>query len=131
VLLVEDDSHVAAALLLALRDAGASVQHVGRGEAAVAALTSGNIDAAIVDIGLPDMEGTKVYERAGRATRIPVVFSTGHAEEAKVAPYLGEPHVAYLLKPYPIDLLIDTLATVIPPVQESDATPAERLAVSG
>ena len=114
VLLVEDDSHVAAGLLLALREAGVSVQHVATGEAAVTALNSGRVDAAILDIGLPDLEGTKVYERAGRPARIPVVFSTGHAEEAKVAPYLGEPRVAYLLKPYPIHVLLETLATIIP-----------------
>lgn len=114
VLLVEDDTHVAAGLLLALREAGVTVQHVNTGEAAVTALSSGNVDAAIVDIGLPDLDGTKVYERAARAARVPVVFSTGHAEQAKVAPYLGEAHVAYLLKPYPIDTLLETLATVMP-----------------
>ncbi|HEX8409362.1 MAG TPA: PAS domain S-box protein [Thermoanaerobaculia bacterium] len=114
VLLVEDDEHVAAGLQLALEAEGITVRRVATGEEALTALAGSDIDAAIVDIGLPDMDGTRVYEAGAKKPRIPIVFSTGHADESKVAPYLTDDRVAYLLKPYAIDVLLDTLAGVLP-----------------
>lgn len=113
VLLVEDDEHVAAGLQLALEAEGITVQRVATGEDALAALAGSAVDAAIVDIGLPDMDGTRVYEAGAKRPGIPIVFSTGHADESKVAPYLTDDRVAYLLKPYAIDVLLDTLAGVM------------------
>jgi two-component system cell cycle sensor histidine kinase/response regulator CckA len=114
ILLVEDDEHVAAGLRLALEAEGMTVHHVATGEEALTALAAREIDAAILDIGLPDMDGTRVYEAGARLPRIPIVFSTGHADESKVAPYLTDERVAYLLKPYAVDILLDTLAGVLP-----------------
>lgn len=114
VLLVEDDEHVAAGLQLALEAEGITVHRVATGEEALTALAGSDVDAAIVDIGLPDMDGTRVYEAGAKKPRIPIVFSTGHADESKIAPYLTDDRVAYLLKPYAIDVLLDTLAGVLP-----------------
>jgi two-component system, cell cycle sensor histidine kinase and response regulator CckA len=113
VLLVEDDLNVAAGLQSALHARGIKVHHVGTGYDALNALAALEIDAAIVDIGLPDMDGTQVYEAGAMGPRIPVVFSTGHADESKVAPYLSDNSVAYLLKPYAIEELLDALVAVV------------------
>ena len=37
---------------------------------------------------------------------MPVVFSTGHGDEALLAQVIGAPHVDYLQKPYDIDTLL-------------------------
>lgn len=112
VLLVEDDPHVASGLRLALEDRGVVVHHVSTGNSALRALANFSVDAAIIDVGLPDMEGTRVFEQGAQERRIPVVFSTGHADESKVAPYLTDSHVAHLLKPYSIDLLLQRMVDV-------------------
>ncbi len=68
----------------------------------------------ILDIGLPDMEGTVVFAQIAELhPLLPVVFSTGHGDASKLEPFLSKPHVAFLLKPYEIDTLLDTLDRVV------------------
>ncbi|HEY0159495.1 MAG TPA: PAS domain S-box protein [Thermoanaerobaculia bacterium] len=111
-LLVEDDPHVAAGLRLALEERGIVVHHVATGNGALRALADFTLDAAIIDVGLPDIDGTRVFEEGAKGRRIPVVFSTGHADHSKISPYLTDTHVAHLLKPYSIDSLLRSLVTV-------------------
>jgi two-component system cell cycle sensor histidine kinase/response regulator CckA len=113
VLIVEDDPHVAAGLRLALETEGVIVHHVSTGSGALRAIGSFVLDAAIIDVGLPDMDGTKVFEQGIKGRKIPVIFSTGHADQARIAPYLTDRSVAYLRKPYSISVLLDTLAGVL------------------
>jgi DNA-binding response OmpR family regulator len=53
ILLVEDDESLASGLKLALGRACYTVEHVGDGVAAVAALEHNAFDLAILDLGLP------------------------------------------------------------------------------
>ena len=63
ILLVEDDSELARQTGLWLREAGhTSVWHE-RGATALSALASENFDAAILDVGLPDMDGFTLVEQ--------------------------------------------------------------------
>ncbi|MEO8035453.1 MAG: PAS domain S-box protein, partial [Acidobacteriota bacterium] len=114
ILLVEDDPIVAAGLEAALESEGLTVHHVATGREAIDALRSMRVDGAIIDVGLPDMEGTLVYELGVEHAAIPVIFSTGHADKSKIAKYLVNPNVAYLLKPYSIDVLLETLVAILP-----------------
>ena len=56
-LLVEDDVMVASGIKLGLTNAGYTVDWVGSAERALQALESESFDLAIVDIGLPGMDG--------------------------------------------------------------------------
>jgi len=56
-LLVEDDVMVASGIKLGLCNAGYTVDWVGSAERALQALESDSFDLAIVDIGLPSMDG--------------------------------------------------------------------------
>ena len=56
-LLVEDDVMVASGIKLGLTDAGYAVDWVGSGERAEEVLRAESFDAAIIDIGLPSMDG--------------------------------------------------------------------------
>jgi len=53
-LLVEDDALLANGLLVALRRAHYTVEHVRDGASAVAALRDNAFDLAVLDLGLPD-----------------------------------------------------------------------------
>lgn len=114
VLLVEDEASVAAGIAALLESEGMTVDVVGTGAAVLPALAESRPDAVILDIGLPDIEGTRVYEQvAARYPGLPVVFSSGHGDASKLEQYLKNPHVAFLLKPYEIDTLIETLEQVV------------------
>lgn len=101
VLLVEDDPTVAAGMTALLEIEGSKVIHVATGAAAIPAIEGAEIHLVILDVGLPDLDGTVVYERiAGRWPHLPVIFSTGHSGRARLERYLQAPNVGFLQKPY-------------------------------
>ena len=62
-LLVEDDVMVASGIKLGLSNAGYAVDWVGSGERAEEVLRTEVFDAAIIDIGLPNMDGLELTRR--------------------------------------------------------------------
>lgn len=114
VLLVEDDEPVAEGLRVLLELEGASAEIVGRGALALPAIDQLHPDLVILDICLPDMYGTEVFERIrSRHPDLPVIFSTGHAQEleGRMAQLSGP--TGYLLKPYEISDLIAAIRRVL------------------
>jgi FixJ family two-component response regulator len=45
---------------------------------------------------------------------LPVIFSTGHADRARLDEYLEQPNVGYLLKPYESRTLLRAIEQVLP-----------------
>ena len=114
VLLVEDERAVGAGLAALLESEGIAVQIVERGRDVLPAIQQNRPDAVILDIGLPDIDGTAVYTRIAAAyPTMPVVFSSGHGDKSKLEHHLSNRHVSFLLKPYDIDTLLQTLDGVV------------------
>ncbi|HEX6178729.1 MAG TPA: PAS domain S-box protein, partial [Thermoanaerobaculia bacterium] len=106
ILLVEDEPSVAEGVRMMMQCVDVEVRHVSHGSEAVAALQEGGIDAAVVDLNLPDMDGHEVCARL-RAARpdLPIVVATGHLEtDEDVA--TGS---ITLMKPYGIDELLNAI----------------------
>lgn len=114
ILLVEDDALVAAGLRMNLEEFGAEVFVAMTGGDGVAALSRGEYDAVILDVGLPDISGTLVYEQiAGLLPSLPVIFSTGHAEVAILDAYMDRKNVGFLRKPYDVEDVVKELRALI------------------
>jgi two-component system cell cycle sensor histidine kinase/response regulator CckA len=114
ILIVEDERAVAAGLSALFEMEGIQSDVIENGRDVLPAIERFRPDAVILDIGLPDMDGTAVFAQLSELhPRMPVVFSTGHGDASKLEPYLARPHVAFLLKPYEIDTLLDTLDRVV------------------
>lgn len=76
-LLAEDDPLLSDALLAQLRSAGFEVEHAPNGPVAEFLLLRGAYDAAILDIGLPMVDGLTVLKRVRAAGRdLPVLVLT-------------------------------------------------------
>ncbi|MCL2524203.1 MAG: response regulator transcription factor [Betaproteobacteria bacterium] len=74
VLLVEDDEALRDTLSQALRQAGHGVDQVADGRAADNALVTGTYDLAVLDLGLPHVDGIEVLRRMReRQDRTPVL----------------------------------------------------------
>lgn len=113
VLLVEDDAVVASGLVSLLEFEGFDVALAVTGQDALEAVERATPDVVVLDVGLPDIEGTTVYEQiAANRPDLPVVFSTGHSGRAKIERLLQRPNVAYLLKPYDAASLLDAIRNV-------------------
>jgi CheY-like chemotaxis protein len=114
ILLVEDDPSVAAGLTALLECEGFCVTRARTGNEALLALRRTTPDAVILDVGLPDMDGHRVYASiASTHPSLPVIFSTGHADRGQFEELLVRPNVEYLLKPYEGEALMDALARVL------------------
>ncbi len=113
VLLVEDDAVVSTGLRAILEIHGNEVNLAHTGAEVVPAIVAFRPDVIVMDVGLPDCDGVDLYRSLDqRQKTIPVVFSTGHGDGAKIREILAEPHVGFLLKPYPVEELLSKLAEV-------------------
>lgn len=100
-LLVEDDVGIARPLVGALQSAGHDVEHVTRGTEALKA-AEGGIDAVVLDLGLPDVDGVEVCRRL-RATHgdaLPILVLTARSGELDVVVGLDAGADDYVTKPF-------------------------------
>jgi PAS domain S-box-containing protein len=113
VLLVEDDSEVAAMTCEMLRSIGFGVVHVASPDAALGALADGrSIDIVVSDIMMPGgVSGLALArEIRRRQPRLPVILVTGFAEAAAG---LEDGQFGLLLKPYTVESLANALTSEI------------------
>lgn len=110
VLLVEDNTLLANAIVRTLKSAGFSVNHVDRGDRALSAIKTAQPDIVVLDLGLPDMDGLEVLKSARKnGFTNPVLILT--ARDATSDKVLGLDAGAddYLAKPFEIDELLARL----------------------
>ncbi len=104
VLLCEDDVLIRMSTTEMLESMGLTVTEAGSGSEALAALEAEVPDVLIADVGLPDMTGVELAQKARAiANGLPVVFATGHsevpgAEEMGRAAVVAKPYDAGKLK---------------------------------
>jgi len=113
IVIVEDDPIVASGLTTILESEDVQVRVVHLGSEALSAVDAFKPDAVLIDVSLPDMSGTVVYEQiAAKWPEMGVVFSTGHAEESGLIQPSSR-HVGFLRKPYSSETLLSKLHEVI------------------
>jgi signal transduction histidine kinase/CheY-like chemotaxis protein len=116
VLLVDDNADAADMLGELLRDAGHDVCIAADGPAALAALDSFVPEVALLDIGLPGMDG---YELAGRLRADPrtdglrIVALTGYGREPDRARALATHFDEHLVKPVSAERLLEVTARLL------------------
>jgi two-component system response regulator QseB len=114
VLLIEDDALLASGLQVALRRALYTVEHVADGAAAVTALRDNAFDLAILDLGLPGLDGTAVLEavRSGGNDLPILILSARDAMRDRIGGLdLGADD--YLVKPFELDELLARLRVIL------------------
>ncbi|MEO7066616.1 MAG: response regulator transcription factor [Rhodanobacter sp.] len=101
ILLAEDDNSIAEGLCASLRRSGHAVDHVASGNLADSALRDHDYDLLVLDLGLPQLDGSEVLRRLrSRGTSMPVLVVTardGLPERIRVLD-LGADD--YLVKPF-------------------------------
>jgi two-component system, OmpR family, response regulator len=107
ILVVEDDALVADAMRRGLAQAGFAVDHLGNAEHAEAALAQEHFDLALVDIGLPGMDGFELVRRLRHTGRgLPVLIVTARDALADRVSALDLGADDYLVKPFALPELV-------------------------
>ncbi len=113
-LLVEDDVMVASGIKLGLTDAGYAVDWVGSAERALEVTQAEAFDIAVVDIGLPRMDGlalTQALRKAGHA--MPVLILTARDALQDRVQGLDRGADDYLVKPCELPELLARLRALL------------------
>jgi two-component system KDP operon response regulator KdpE len=100
VLVIDDEQPVRRFLRVALASQGYLVDEAASGQDGISAVASGKPDVVILDLGLPDLDGTEVTRLLREWTRIPIIIlSVRGSEQDKIAA-LDAGADDYLTKPF-------------------------------
>ena len=114
VLIAEDDPDTLVILRVNLNAAGIEPMLAGDGHTALERIESEAPDALLLDVLLPGIDGWQVLEQLhAKGNPVPVIMCSGkdNVHDLQRARDLGA--VAYLVKPFDIDRLIEVTSEVV------------------
>ncbi|WRZ91381.1 response regulator [Streptomyces sp. NBC_01007] len=130
VLVVEDDPQLVRALLLNLQARGYGVDAAPDGTTALRIAAARRPDVVLLDLGLPDMDGTDVIRALRGWTRVPIlVLSARRASDEKVAA-LDAGADDYITKPFSMNELVARLRAAVRRAETPALTPETVLVVT-
>lgn len=109
VLVVDDEPQLVRALTINLRARGYQVFAAGTGEQALRAAASAAPDLVILDLGLPDLDGTEVIAGLRGWTSVPILVLSGRTDSADKVEALDAGADDYVSKPFGMDELFARL----------------------
>lgn len=110
VLVVEDDEAIAGPLLEGLRRHGYEVDHTRSGVDAVR--LAGGVDVVLLDLGLPDLDGTEVCRQVRSTSDVPLIVVTARGDEIDRVVLLELGADDYLVKPFGFRELVARIGAV-------------------
>ena len=116
ILVVDDDQQLASALQWILADENFFVDVAFDGEEALLKLKTHEYDAVVCDLKMPRLRGDEFYLKAKQmrptlADRF--IFITGFATDPSIALFLNKHGVKYLVKPFPVQGLINCVKQLL------------------
>jgi DNA-binding response OmpR family regulator len=100
VLLVEDDHVVRGAMLRSLADRGHAVHAVGTALDALRRVAAETPDLVVLDLGLPDLDGSDALRMLRGITDVPIIIATARDDEQTVVRLLRAGADDYMVKPF-------------------------------
>jgi two-component system OmpR family response regulator len=114
ILVVEDERRIAADIAAALKASGYAVDVVGDGEEAWFRGDTESYDAAILDLGLPKLDGLTLLKRwRAEGQRFPVLVLTARGAWTERVEGIDAGADDYLPKPFEMDELLARLRAVL------------------
>ena len=110
ILVVEDDPSIAQPLVSGLARQGCEPQLVTTGRGALD--SAGGADLILLDLGLPDLDGTEVCRRLRSVTTVPIIVVSARSEEVDRVLLLETGADDYVVKPFGLRELIARIRAV-------------------
>ena len=112
ILIVEDDPSVADGIVDGLSSAKFETQHVATGAAALEAVVGFSPDLVLLDLGLPDMDGTDVCREIRKSSNVPIIVISARDEEIDRVIALEIGADDYVVKPFGMRELVARIKAV-------------------
>ncbi|MEV0555649.1 response regulator [Streptomyces sp. NPDC050597] len=127
VLVVEDDPQLVRALVINMQARQYGVDAAPDGATALRLAAARQPDVVLLDLGLPDMDGTDVIKALRGWTKVPIlVLSTRRASDEKIAA-LDAGADDYITKPFSMDELLARLRAAVRRTESVPLTPETTL----
>ena len=113
ILIIEDEQRIRESLATRLSERGHDVETVARAIDGVEGAVSGNFDVVVLDLGLPDIDGTEALRMIRAVSQVPVVVATARDDESDIISVLDAGADDYVIKPYSADHLAARIRAVL------------------
>lgn len=100
ILLVEDDAEIRRALIRSLTDRGHVISSTSTAMDGLQQVLDNAFDIVILDLGLPDVDGSNALRMLRSVSRIPIIVATARDDEAMIVDALDHGADDYLIKPF-------------------------------
>jgi two-component system KDP operon response regulator KdpE len=130
ILLVDDEPSIQRAVAPLLRSRGYEVEVVGTGLEAVSAVVERPPDLIVLDLGLPDLEGTEVCRRIRKQSKVPIVVLSARGGESDKVTALDFGADDYVTKPFGPEELLARIRVALRRVAEAEEPELERIQVA-
>ncbi|MCC8245729.1 response regulator [Saccharothrix luteola] len=113
VLVVDDEPQIVRALRINLSARGYSVLTAHDGTTALKAAAEGKPDVVVLDLGLPDVDGTEVIAGLRGWTTVPIIVLSARVDSADKVEALDAGADDYVTKPFGMDELLARLRAAV------------------
>lgn len=127
ILVIEDEPSIAETTIYALNTDGFETVWASTGQHAIDILKQQNFDLAVLDVGLPDMNGFEVFRQINHL--LPVIFLTARSGEIDRIVGLELGADDYIAKPFSPRELCARIRTVLRRVQKQQSQVPEALSI--
>jgi two-component system, OmpR family, KDP operon response regulator KdpE len=122
VLVVDDEPQIRRALRTSLEAHGYQVATVGTGEEGVVGVAEQGPDLVLLDLGLPDLDGTDVLRRIRGFSDVPVIVVSVREDQSDKVAALDAGADDYVTKPFGMEELLARGRAAMRRKQPEDAT---------
>jgi DNA-binding response OmpR family regulator len=126
-LLIEDDAVIRSRLIGALRGRGYVVTSADRGMTGLGLAVEERPDLVLLDLGLPDVDGTEVLRMLRAVSTVPVIITSARDDDPALVSALDAGADDYLVKPFSAAQLEARIRAVL---RRSGADPQERVVLA-
>jgi DNA-binding NtrC family response regulator len=128
ILVVDDDESIRKTIATILEDEGYIVETAETGKEAIKKSKAKFFNLALIDIRLPDMEGTKLLSAMKETTpRMVKIIVTGYPAVQNAVESVNKGADGYILKPVNIDNLLETIKGHLKKQQEAKKYSEEKV----
>lgn len=121
ILLVDDETPIQRAVAPLLRSRGYDVEIAGTGAEALRAVSDRAPDLIVLDLGLPDIEGTEVCRRIRQTVNTPIIVLSARGAEADKVNALDLGADDYVTKPFGSEELLARIRVALRRVLSDEA----------